>query len=82
MLTISTYFTPLVVITTHDPRGRFAESPPNRWHVVQDIVKPSCAKHGAPIALVRNGTLESCGTSVVSCHQWDVKMDVLKTYVL
>lgn len=25
------------------------------WHVVQDIVKPSCAKHGAPIALVRNG---------------------------
>ncbi|CAJ1409359.1 unnamed protein product [Effrenium voratum] len=25
------------------------------WHVVQHIVKPSCAKHGVPIALVRNG---------------------------
>ena len=31
--------------------------PNSRWHVVQDIVKPSCAKHGAPIALVRNGFL-------------------------
>ena len=30
-----------------------------RWHVVQQIVKPSCAEHGAPIALVRNGTFGS-----------------------
>lgn len=25
------------------------------WHVVQEIVKPSCAQSGAPMALVRNG---------------------------
>ena len=26
-----------------------------RWHVVQEIVKPSCAQTGAPMTLVRNG---------------------------
>ena len=31
----------------------------DRWHVVQQIVKPSCAEHGAPIALVRNGSFGS-----------------------
>ncbi|CAE7780128.1 uba3 [Symbiodinium necroappetens] len=33
------------------------------WHVVQQIVKPSCAEHGAPIALVRNG---SCSVGLPS----------------
>ena len=59
---------PLQLMTLCEDLPRFTT---HRWHVVQDIVKPSCAKHGAPIALVRNGTLVQCG-GVVSCYQWDV----------